>query len=385
MKEPLSRREFVRTSGWMALASAGAGLLPCSPLLEPAAAAGLKKGWVNRRKSPYFSTLDGERIRCDLCPHLCEIDNGDRGRCSVRENLDGELWTVAYGNPCAVQIDPVEKKPFYHVLPGTKTLSLATAGCNLHCKSCLNWEVAKARPEETYNHELPPSEAVMRAESYGCHSIACSYVEPVVFIEYMTEIARRCQERPLLHLMHSAGYINRPPLDDICAVLDAACIDLKGFTEDFYRDLVDGSLAPVLATLKRLKDNGVHTEIVNLLIPGKNDNPETVRAMCRWIFEQLGPDVPINFFRFYPRYMLKSIPPTPVPTLEQARSVAMEAGLRYAYIANVPEHPGKHTYCPWCGELLIERIGYITTILALEDGRCAGCGHAIPGVWQPRA
>jgi pyruvate formate lyase activating enzyme len=303
----------------------------------------------------------------------------------VRENVDGTLWTVVYGNPCAVNIDPVEKKPFYHVLPGTRTLSLATAGCNLHCKFCLNWEASQAMPEETYNYELPPAEAVTRAERYGCHSIASSYVEPVVFVEYMLDIARLCRERPLLHLMHSAGYINRAPLDEMCKVIDAACIDLKGFTEEFYRDLVGGSLKPVLEALKALKENGVHTEIVNLLISGKNDDPQMLRAMCRWIAKELGVEVPIHFYRFYPRYMLKSIPPTPVPTLERARSLAMEEGLHYAYIANIPEHPGKHTYCPACQELLIERVGFVTRVVGLVDGRCAKCRHALPGVWQQRA
>ena len=379
---PISRRDFVRGVGGCALASTGTGLLACRPLVEPASAAGPRKGLIGRRPSSHFTRLTERRVRCDLCPHRCEIEDGKRGRCGVRENSEGGLWTLVYGNPCAVNIDPVEKKPFYHVLPGSKTLSVATAGCNLHCKFCLNWEAAKAKPEETYNYELPPSETVTRAESYGCQSVASSYVEPVVFIEYMLEIARLCRDRPLLHLMHSAGFINRGPLDEISENLDAACIDLKGFSEDFYRDLVDGSLEPVLETLGRLQENGVHTEIVNLLIPGKNDDPGTVRSMCRWIVDQLGPEVPLHFFRFYPRYLLKSIPPTPVPALERARALAMEEGLHYAYIANVPEHPGKHTYCPQCRKLLIERVGYITKVTGLVDGQCTTCGHAIPGVWQ---
>jgi pyruvate formate lyase activating enzyme len=303
----------------------------------------------------------------------------------VRENAGGTLWTLTYGNPCAVNIDPVEKKPFYHVLPGSKTLSVATAGCNLRCKSCLNWEASQARPEETFNYDLPPADAVSRAARYGCQSIASSYVEPVVFFEYMRDIARLCRRGPLLHLMHSAGFINRPPLDEVSSHLDAACIDLKGFSEELYRDLVGGSLDPVLATLKGLRDNGVHTEIVNLLIPGKNDEPRTIRAMCRWIAEELGAEVPVHFFRFYPRYLLKSVPPTPVPGLERARAIALEEGLHYAYIANVPEHPGKHTYCPKCHSLLIQRVGYITDIVGLADGRCGQCGHAIPGVWQQRS
>jgi pyruvate formate lyase activating enzyme len=376
------RRDFVRGVGACALASAGIGALP--RLVEPAPDGGPKRGRVGRSQSSYFVRLDGGGVRCELCPARCEIEDGGRGRCGVRENAGGSLWSVVYGNPCALNIDPVEKKPFHHVLPGTKTLSLATAGCNLRCKSCLNWEASQARPEETYNYDLPPEAAVTRAERYGCPSIASSYVEPVVFIEYMLDIARRCRETPLLHLVHSAGYVNPAPLDDICGVVDAACIDLKGFSEELYQDLVGGSLSPVLETLARLKASGVHTEIVNLLIPGKNDDPKSIRAMCRWIVTELGEEVPLHFYRFYPRYLLKSVPPTPVPTLEKARQVAMDEGLHYAYIANVPEHPGKHTYCPRCGELLIERVGYMTDVIALADGRCAPCGHAIPGVWQPR-
>ena len=381
MRRSLNRREFVNGAGRIALASAGAGLLPGSLLPRPAFGAGLIRGYVSRREARYFTRLEGQRVRCDLCPHLCEVDHGQRGRCGVRENSDGALWTVAFGNPCAVQIDPVEKKPFFHVLPGSKTLSLATAGCNLNCKSCLNWEAARARPEETYNHELSATEAVARAEDYGCHSVACSYLEPVVFLEYMEEIARHCKQRPLKHLMHSAGFINQGPLQEISPLLDAACIDLKGFTEAFYRDHVDGSLAPVLATLKELAASGVHLEIVNLLIPDRNDDPETLRAMCGWIVAELGPQIPLHFFRFYPRYLLKSVPPTPIPTLELAREIAMEEGLDYAYIANVPEHPGKHTYCPQCREMLIERVGFFATVLALTDGRCSRCAHPIPGIW----
>ena len=382
MDHPSSRRDFIAGAGRLALATAGAGLLPGSPWLEPAAAARLTQGYVQRRQASYFTPLGGGRVRCDLCPRRCEIAPAERGFCGVRENADDALWTVAYGNPCAVQIDPIEKKPFYHVLPGTKTLSLATSGCNLHCKSCLNWEAARAQPEETFNHELPPAEAVARAAGYDCPSIASSYVEPVVFVEYMREVAALCRDHSLLHLMHSAGYIERAPLDDLCPLLDAACIDLKGFTESFYRDSVDGSLAPVLATLERLRAHGVHTEVVNLLIPGKNDDPVTLRAMCRWIVDRLGPEVPLHFFRFYPRYLFKSVPPTPIPSLEQARQIAQDEGLHYAYIANVPEHPGKHTYCPRCSELLIERYGYFTTVVALVEGCCEACGHPVPGVWS---
>jgi pyruvate formate lyase activating enzyme len=380
MGNRIDRRDFIQLAGGAALATAGTHLLPCPAAAQRAGR--LEMGLVKRRRARYFTTLEGGALRCDLCPASCRIEPGGRGRCGVRENAGGGLDTLAWGNPCAVNIDPIEKKPFYHVLPGSKTLSLATAGCNLACKSCLNWEASQARPEETFNYDLPPEVAVERAASYGCRSIASSYVEPVVFIEYMLDIGRLCRPQPLLHLAHSAGYVNPEPLDEICEAVDGACIDLKGFSPELYRDLVGGELEPVLATLRRLKERRVHTEVVNLLIPGINDDAGTLRTLCRWIRRELGAEVPLHFFRFYPRYRLKSIPPTPVPTLELARSIALEEGLLFAYIANVPEHPGKHTYCPECGELLIKRIGLITEVVALAGGRCSECRCEIPGIWS---
>jgi pyruvate formate lyase activating enzyme len=382
MSDRYSRRQFIGKLGRCVVASASAGT--CLFLATRASAGTLQKGLVGRRRSPYFTPLDERGVRCDLCPHECRIAEGARGQCGVRENTDGALWTRVYGNPCAVNIDPIEKKPFHHVLPGTRTLSIATAGCNLHCKFCQVWDVSQAGPEQTYNYELPPEEAVNKVELYNCQSIASSYVEPVVFIEYMLDIARRCRDQPILHVMHSAGFINRKPMEDVCRYLDAACIDLKGYSEDFYRQLVGGRLQPVLEALKTLRASDVHTEIVTLLIPGKNDDPRSVGAMSRWLVDELGPDVPLHFYRFYPRYKLKSIPPTPIPTLERARAAAMGEGLRYVYIANVPEHPGRHTYCPGCGKLVIRRTGFAVELADLVRGGCGDCGHAIPGVWQVR-
>ncbi len=383
MTQPMTRRRFLCRCGQCATF---AGALVLADLVSPpvSRAAALKKGAIGRKHSPYYTPLDDSRIQCDLCPHACEVDEGERGICEVRENISGQYYSLVYGNPCSLNVDPVEKKPFYHVLPATKSFSLATAGCNFDCKFCQNWEIAQARPEDTYNYRVSPMEIVRLALRYGCASIASTYVEPTVFMEYMLEIGRLTRSRPLLKVMHSNGFINQAPLDDLCGSLDAACIDLKAFTEAFYRDVSEGRLQPVLNTLKRLKTNGVHTELVNLVVPGKNDDLNRVRDMARWIKSELGPDVPLHFSRFYPRYKLKSTPPTSLRTLEQVRGIAMDEGLNYVYLGNVPEHEGGHTYCPKCKKRLIKRIGYRVEVVGMDIGNCRYCGHPIAGIWKQR-
>jgi len=379
----VSRREFLKVCGGGALVCSSLGTLVKVLSPSPARALGLQKGYLGRQISPFFTQLAGRRVRCDLCPRLCETGPGERGHCGVRENVDGRYYSLVYGNPCAVHVDPVEKKPFFHVLPASRSFSLATAGCNLNCKFCQNWEISQTRPEETSNYQMPPDEVLEHALQNQCQTIASTYVEPTIFIEYMLDIGRLARKRGLLKVMHSNGFINPVPLDELCSCLDAACIDLKGFSEDFYRDLTGGALAPVLETLRGLKRRNVHTEVVNLVIPGKNDNMEQVRAMCRWIKNELGPDVPLHFTRFWPLYKLKSLPPTPVATLEQARKTALEEGLSFVYIGNVPGHPGEHTSCPKCGAMLIQRLGYRVEVQNLKDGRCRQCGRVIPGIWKP--
>ena len=281
-----------------------------------------------------------------------------------------------------MHVDPIEKKPFFHVLPQTRSYSLATAGCNFDCKFCQNWEISQAAPEDTYNFELPPEQAVLLAGQYNCRSIASTYVEPTIFVEYMLDLGRLAKTAGILKVMHSNGFVNAKPLDDLCNVLDAACIDLKSFSEAYYRDVCEGGLAPVLAALKQLKRRKVHTEIVTLIVPGKNDDMREVAAMCAWIKAELGPDTPLHFSRFTPLYKLRSLPPTPVPTLERACETARKAGLNFVYLGNVPGHPFESTSCPKCGSLLIARLGFTSTIHGLKDGRCAKCGRPVPGIWS---
>ncbi|MEW5775101.1 MAG: AmmeMemoRadiSam system radical SAM enzyme [Thermodesulfobacteriota bacterium] len=373
----MNRRRFLAACA--ACAALAAGLpAPRARALGPPLA-----GRLEPRPSPFSAPLPGGAAQCTLCPNACALAEGERGRCRVRENRGGRMHTLAWGNPCAVNADPVEKKPFYHVLPGTRSFSLATAGCNLGCLFCQNWEISQARPEDTLNYDLPPDAAVDMARRSGSASLASTYVEPTIFLEYMLDLGRLCRAAGLLKVMHSNGYVNPAPLDALCDVLDAACIDLKGFTEDYYRDMCGGALAPVLASLRQIRARGVHLELVNLVVPGRNDDLPTIRAMCRWVRDELGPDTPLHFTRFVPQYRLKTLPPTPQASLEAAYAAAREEGLNFVYVGNVPGHPAESTYCPQCKALLIRRVGYATRVEGLRDGRCAACGRQAPGIWAP--
>ncbi len=377
----MDRRTFLGCCG-CALLLAGSQALPWPFDVSPANAQQLKKGFLGAKLSPYFTALSDGRVRCELCPRLCETSGGERGYCRVRENREGKYYSLVYGNPCAIHVDPVEKKPFFHVLPASTSFSIATAGCNFNCKFCQNWEISQASPEDTLNYEISPEQVVDKALQYRCASIASTYVEPTIFIEYMIEIGRIARQKRILNVMHSNGYINPAPLEDLCAVLDAACIDLKGFTQDYYGSMTEGTLEPVLATLKTLRQRGVHTEIVTLLVPGKNDDLGHIKAMCRWIIKALGPEVPLHFTRFYPLYKLKSLEPTPVSTLEAAWNAARQEGLHFVYIGNIPGHPAENTLCPQCRQVVIERFGYKVKNSSVKDGKCAGCGRKIAGIWK---
>jgi pyruvate formate lyase activating enzyme len=339
------------------------------------------KGLIKTKLSPYFTSLGGGEIQCELCPRQCRVPTGKRGVCRVRENRSGKYYSLVYANPCAFHLDPIEKNPFFHVLPGTRSLSLATAGCNFTCKFCQTWEISQASPEDVYSYEIPPEIVVKRAKQMRARSVAYTFVEPVIFYEYMVDVGTCAKNEGLLSLVHSNGFINPDPLRNLCSALDAANIDLKAFTNEFYRELCGGQLDPVLETLKTLKQKHIHVEITNLIIPTKNDDMSMVREMCLWVKTELGSDTPIHFSRFYPLYKLKNLPPTPVSTLEEARKVALSSGLEYVYVGNVPGHEGENTFCPRCKKMIIQRTGFMIGEVHLNGGKCKYCGKPIPGMW----
>jgi len=325
----------------------------------------------------------GTYVQCNLCPLRCLIADGERGHCRVRENRGGRLYSMVYGNPCAVHVDPIEKKPFYHFLPTAPAFSLATAGCNLRCLYCQNWSISQVPPEDTQNADLPPEKVVRYAQEYDAPVIAYTYSEPTVFYEYMLDTARLAREAGLRNAVISAGFINTEPLRELCAAVDAIKIDLKGYDEDFYREVCGGELEPVLESIRTIYESGIHLEIVNLVVPTLNDSLDQLRALARWVARDLSPDVPLHFTRFHPQYKLTNLPPTPIETMERAREAALEEGVRFVYVGNVPGHPGNHTICPACGETLVERQGFAVQEYHLRAGTCAYCGEPIPGVWWP--
>jgi len=321
------------------------------------------------------------RVQCELCPNECILEEGQHSRCRARMNKAGTLVSLVYGKPCAVHVDPIEKKPFFHFLPGTSAFSIATAGCVLSCKFCQNWQISQAKPADTDTYDLPPEKVVRQAIAYKCRSVTYTYTEPTVFYEYMYDTAVIAKKQKIRNTMHSCGYINEKPLRNLSKYMDAADIDLKAFSEDFYTRICNGSLKPVLNALTVLKEEGVWLEITNLLIPTLNDDMKNIREMSGWIVKNLGPDVPLHFSRFHPHYKLANLPPTPVDTLTDARKTAMDKGLKFVYIGNI-RHEGESTFCPECGKLSIERIGYFVKQNNIPDGKCKFCNTSIPGVWS---
>lgn len=321
-------------------------------------------------------------VQCQLCPKQCRIEPGQAGDCRIRINLDGTLRAVTYGFPVAVHIDPVEKKPFFHYYPGERILSVATVGCNMHCKNCQNWQISQANPEDEEAYALPPQRLVGLAVQENVPLIAYTYTEPIVYYEYTYESALLGKRKGLRSSIVSAGYANEEPMRALFKVVEAATIDVKCFDERFYREVCDGGLRPVLNTLLVAREEGAWLEVSNLVIPGMSDDKEKIRALAKWVAQNLGVDTPLHFLRFVPHYLLKNLPPTPVTTLEMARNLALDLGLKYVYIGNVPGHEAENTFCPGCGKIVIPRVGYRVDRSAFyvsEDGKCKFCGQKIAG------
>ncbi len=322
------------------------------------------------------------KVQCELCPKRCLIEPGQSGECRVRINIDGVLRTVVYGYPCSIHSDPIEKKPLFHFLPGSKILSIATVGCNLHCRNCQNWEISQANPEDSQATLLPPEKLVALTKRYHYPSLAYTYTEPIIFYEYTCDTAKLAGQADIRNVLVTAGYINEEPWKRLLEYIDAVNIDLKGITDDFYIRVCSGTLKPVQKALVLAKASGILVEVTNLIIPTLNDRPEEIRKLARWVKANLGGETPLHFSRFSPRYKMQHLPPTSLKTLDMAREIAVAEGLDYVYIGNIQSKVGQNTYCPNCRSLLIERSGYTIVANRLKDGCCPDCGEKIYGVWK---
>jgi pyruvate formate lyase activating enzyme len=357
-----------------------------TPPNDPAPVSGRKSaGW-------WHDSPDGARIICDLCPRSCALRPGDRGFCFVRQNIDGQIVSTAYGRSTGFCVDPIEKKPLNQFYPGTAVLSFGTAGCNLGCTFCQNWTMSRSKDVEAACETADPATIATAAVKLGCRSVAFTYNDPIIWAEYAIDTAKACRQAGVKTVAVTSGYITDLARPAFYEYIDAANVDLKGFTDDFYRQYCAGRLQPVLDTLRWLaRETSVWLEITNLIIPQANDNPDDIKRMCQWIVEQLGPDVPLHFSAFHPDFKLTDRPPTPVGALVAAYDIARQAGIRYIYTGNVPDPQRQHTYCPGCGRAVIERSGYDILSFAITSSRCAFCQAPVagrfdnqPGAWGPR-
>ena len=336
---------------------------------------------LSPKEALFYKKLDGEDVQCLLCPRECVISDGKRGFCRNRENQGGTLYTLVYGRPAVVDIGPIEKAPLYHFIPGHFRLCLTCASCNLRCKHCQNWHLSQKSFEELDHYSYTPSEIVQQAKKQGLNSVSFTYTEPTVYYEYLYNVSVVAREVGMKTSIVSNGYINREPLLKLLKVLDAVKIDLKGFSEEFYKKVCSATLKPVLESLLTVKKENVWLEIVNLVIPTLNDDPKMIDEMCRWIKENLGVDTPLHFTRFRPDYKLTHLSPTPVSTLESAYEIAKKNGLRYVYIGNVPGHTYNSTYCPSCDRNVISRMHMDVVEMNVVDGKCRFCKFPIEGKW----
>lgn len=341
-----------------------------------------QNGLIFKKEAMWYKKIKEGFFSCGLCPHKCTLRKGMRSICQVREADKNKLYTYAYGNPTAVHVDPIEKKPLFHFLPGSMTFSIATAGCNFSCLNCQNWQISQFSPEETHNYKLMPADVVKGALANRCKNISYTYSEPSIFYEYMLDTAKIAHENNIKNTSVTNGYLNPGPLKEVSKYLDGANVDIKGFTDEFYLKFTEGRLTPVLDGIMIMIENGVFVEITNLVISGKNDSDKMIKDLCHWIIKNPGPHTPIHFSGFTPRYKLKNLQPTPIPTLERARKIAMDIGLNYAYIGNIPTLDGGKTFCHNCHNLIIDRKGYYVKKVNMQNGYCKFCKTKIPGVWS---
>ncbi len=381
----LSRRKFLRTA-LLAGIGAGLGFLGGCGLREettptPTHARPTPTLPPPTHEARFYTRLENGSVACGVCWRRCVVAPGKLGFCANKKNVDGTYYSLVYGRPAALQVDPIEKEPAFHMLPGTLIFCTGTASCNNRCKFCQNWHLSQQTLWDLRTYDAPPAAIVAMAQDEGCGAVSFTYNEPTVFYEYMYDIAALAKGAGLRSLFHTNGGMNREPMLALLEIMDAVTVDLKAFTEKFYREVSESSLAPVLRTLEVIRGAGKHLEIVNLVIPTLNDNLDDIRSMCAWIKANLGDDVPLHFTRFFPAYKLQRLPPTPVETLEAAAQIADAEGLKFVYIGNVPGHPRNSTYCPRCGETVIARVHFAVLKMALADGKCAACGQPIPGIW----
>jgi pyruvate formate lyase activating enzyme len=383
-----TRREFIRAAIGASLA-----MTPVKTLAAPifSSTGGRKEILLNDApdtlwkwsKEIYFSKKLGNGVVvCLTCPNTCVLPPDGRSRCRSHVNKGGTLYTLVYGNPCAIHIDPIEKKPLYHFLPSSRTFSIATTGCSFNCLNCQNWQISQARPEEGRFSSLFPPEVVDSAISTSCPSISYTYSEATTFYEYMIDTSRVARAHGIRNVWVTNGFINKGPLIELCKTLDAANVDIKSFSEKLYARLNGGWLYPVLDTLRLLKEQDVWFEMTALIVPTYTDDMNMIREMCRWILANLGPHHPLHFSRFHPRYRLTYLPPTPIEFLEDARQAAMDEGLHYVYVGNIPPGDSNNTYCPSCKKLIISRRGYEIEEIRIDNGACPFCGTTIAGVWS---
>ena len=379
---PLDRRSFLKC----ALASGAA--LNISALAPPLAALASSPAPQKQDDSQFtveakfYEKHENKKIKCKLCPRECNIGDRETGYCGVRENHGGIYYTLVHSRVCAAHIDPIEKKPLFHYLPGTLAFSIATAGCNVNCKFCQNWDISQVRPDQVPAQYAPPKLVADSARERGCPTIAYTYSEPVIFSEYLMDVADAGHAAGIKSVVVTNGYIQEEALKTAYGKMDAVKIDLKAFSEPYYKDVVAGELKPVLDTLVTLRKMGKWTEIVYLVVPTLNDSDAEFRGLARWVKANLGEDVLLHFTQFHPEYLLKNLPITPVPTLDRAKAIADAEGLHYVYIGNVPGHPAENTYCSKCRRIVVERVGLMAKQMLISKGKCPFCGQPIPGIWH---